>query len=126
MDRMTVREKYRTQGTYFFAIARNYEKAIDNYEQLVKAYPTDSSGLNNLAVAYFMVLRFPDALEAGRRTLAVYPKNVLFRNNSALYAMYASDFETALKESEPLLRDPGAKPIFQNLPATGDRRHDQG
>ena len=44
MDRMTEREKYRTQGTYFFAIARNYEKAIDNYETLIKQYPTDSSG----------------------------------------------------------------------------------
>jgi hypothetical protein len=37
MDRMTEREKYRTQGTYFFAIARNYEKAIENYEALIKA-----------------------------------------------------------------------------------------
>jgi eukaryotic-like serine/threonine-protein kinase len=113
MDRMTDREKFRTQGTYFFAIARNYEKAIDNYETLVKAYPTDSSGLNNLAVAYFMVLNFPKALEAGRKTLAVYPRNVLFRNNYALYAMYAGDFETALKESEPLLRDPGPNPFFK-------------
>ena len=31
MDRMTLREKYRTQGGYFFAVARNYEKAIDTY-----------------------------------------------------------------------------------------------
>jgi tetratricopeptide (TPR) repeat protein len=110
---MTERERYRTQGTYFFAVARNYEKAIDNYETLIKQYPTDSSGLNNLAVSYFMVLNFPKALEAGRRTLELYPKNVLFRNNYALYAMYASDFATATGVSEPLLKEPGPNPFFK-------------
>jgi serine/threonine protein kinase/tetratricopeptide (TPR) repeat protein len=113
MDRMTEREKYRTQGTYFFAVARNYEKAIDNYVTLTKAYPTDSSGLNNLAIAYFMVLDFPKALEAGRRVLELYPKNVLFRNNYALYAMYAGDFAAATRESEPLLKEPGPNPFFK-------------
>jgi tetratricopeptide (TPR) repeat protein len=113
MDRMTEREKYRTQGTYFFAVARNYVKAIENYEMLIKQYPTDSSGLNNLAVAYFLVLDFPKALEAGRRVVELYPKNVLFRNNYALYAMYAGDFATATRESEPLLKDPGPNPFFK-------------
>ena len=110
MDRMTEREKYRTQGTYFFAVARNYEKAIENYEKLTELYPTDSSGLNNLGVAYFLVLNFPKALEAGRRALELYPKNVLFRSNYALYAMYAGDFAAATRESEPLLKDPGRIP----------------
>ena len=119
MDRMTTREKYRTQGTYFFAVARNYEKAIDNYEMLLKDYPTDSSGLNNLAVAYFLTLNFPKAKEAGKRTLDLYPRNVLFRNNYALYAMYAGDFEAARKESAPLLRDPGENPFYKiYLPPT--------
>ena len=113
MDRMTEREKYRTQGTYFFAVARNYEQAIDNYETLIKHYPTDSSGLNNLAIAYFMVLNFPKAQEMGKRVLQLYPKNVLFRNNLALYAMYAGDFATATRESEPLLKDPGDHPFFK-------------
>ena len=113
MDRMTERERYRTQGTYFFAVARNYEKAIDNYEALIKEYPTDSSGLNNLAVAYFLVLNFPKAQEMGKRVLQLYPKNVIFRSNLALYAMYAGDFTTAARESEPLLKEPGEHPFFK-------------
>ena len=113
MDQMTEREKYRTQGTYFLGVARNYEKAIDTYETLTKQYPTDSSGLNNLAIAYFMVLNFPKALENGRRVLDLYPKSVLFRNNYALYAMYAGDFATATRESEPLLKAPGPHPFFK-------------
>ena len=113
MERMTERERLRTQGTYFFAVARNYEKAIDNYESLIKAYPTDSAGLNNLAIAYFMVLNFPKAQEMGKRALQLYPKNVLVRNNLALYAMYAGDFATATRESEPLLKDPGERPFYK-------------
>ena len=52
IDRMTEREKYRTLGTYYLDIARNYEKAIENYETLVKLYPADDGGHGNLALAY--------------------------------------------------------------------------
>ena len=58
----------------------------------------------------------------GKRVLQLYPKNVLFRNNFALYAMYAGDFATATRESEPLLKDPGDASLLQNLPAAGHRR----
>ena len=37
LDRMTEREKYRTLGTYYLDIVRNYEKAIENFETLVQA-----------------------------------------------------------------------------------------
>jgi tetratricopeptide (TPR) repeat protein len=60
-----------------------------------------------------MVLNFPKAQEMGKRVLQLYPKNVLFRNNLALYAMYAGDFATATRESEPLLKDPGDHPFFK-------------
>ena len=32
LDRMSEREKYRTLGTYYLDIVRNYEKAIENFE----------------------------------------------------------------------------------------------
>ncbi len=103
VDRMTEREKYRTLGTYYLAVAKNYDKAIENYATLVRLYPTDQSGHNNLGYAYFMVLNFGQALEEGRRAVEIYPKNVLFRNNYALYAMYAGDFATAEKEARTLV-----------------------
>ena len=52
VDRMTEREKYRTLGTYYMSVARNYEKAIENYETLVKLFPADDGGHWNLGLAY--------------------------------------------------------------------------
>ena len=104
LDRMTERERYRTLGLYYSYVSVNYEKAIDNFNQLVKLYPADSAAHNNLAVAYFMTLNFPAALAAGKRVLDIYPEDVQFRANYALYAMYASDFKTAVEEAGKVLK----------------------
>ena len=120
MDRMTDREKYRTLGAYFMNVARNYDKAIENYRQLVAQYPADLAGRNNLALAYFYTLDFPRALEEGRRAIDIYPKTPKFRANYALYAMYAGDFATAVESAEQVLRtDPAVR---RRLPAPRDGR----
>jgi len=105
LDGMTEREKYRTLGGYYMSVAGNYDKAIENYGELVKRFPADGAGYNNLAVAYFMTLRFDQAREAGRRVMEIYPKKSLYRANFALYAMYAGDFETAMDQARKLLQD---------------------
>ena len=73
-DRMTEREKLRTFGGYYIAIARNTDKAIETYEQLVAKYPADSAGYNNLAIAYFNTLNFAKAPEYGRKAIDIYPR----------------------------------------------------
>ncbi|HKW02872.1 MAG TPA: serine/threonine-protein kinase [Vicinamibacterales bacterium] len=108
MSRMTDREKYRTLGGYNLAFAGNYEQAIANYSTLVNLYPSDFAGLNNLAFAYFNVLNFPKALEIGKKAVDLYPGNTIIGNNYALYAMYASEFDTAAEQSQKLVAaDPG-------------------
>ena len=105
MDRMTERERYRTLGTYYLAIARNFDQAIDNYVKLLERYPADRSAHNNLAIAYFNKLNFPKALEEGRKALDIYKGSLKFRNNYVLYAMYAGDFATAETGARQLLRE---------------------
>jgi tetratricopeptide (TPR) repeat protein len=105
IDRMTPREKLRTNGTYLVGTARNYAAGIDIYEKLVEEYPSDSAGYNNLAVAYFYTLNFPKALEAGKRAIEIYPKSFKYRANYALYAMYASDFKTAAETAQQLIKE---------------------
>ena len=100
MERMTEREKYRTLGSYYLGPGANDEQAIENYTHLVEMYPSDGPGLNNLAVAYFRVLDFKRAAEQGQKAAAVYPKSLNYRTNVALYAMYASDFTTAVNEAK--------------------------
>ena len=105
VDNMTERERYRTLGTYFLQVEHNTEKAIENYEKLVRLYPADLAGHNNLAVAYFTTLRFSDALKEGRRAIEVLPKSLKYRANFALYAMYASDFKNAADSARTILKE---------------------
>ncbi len=104
-DRMTEREKLRTSGGYYLGIARNIDKAIETYEQLVAKYPADSAGYNNLAIAHFSLLNFAKALEYGRKAIEIYPKTYKYRSNYALYAMYAGDFKTAAETAQPLIKE---------------------
>ena len=102
IDRMTDREKFRTRGGYYAAIGDN-DKAMEQYEALVKQFPADSNALSNLAVVSANKLDMKRALELGRKASAIYPNNVLRRNNVALFALYAGDFETAEKEAKDVL-----------------------
>jgi tetratricopeptide (TPR) repeat protein len=104
LDRMTERERYRTLGLYYSVVSLNYDKAIENYTQLVKLYPADGAAHNNLAISYFMTLNFQQALVEGKRVLDVYPEDIQFRANYALYAMYASDMQTAVEEAGKVVK----------------------
>ena len=95
MDSMTDRERFRTLGLYYMAVSRNYPKAIESYSALVEKYPADGAGHNNLAVAYFATLNFERALAEGQSVLEIYPKNLFYQQNFALYAMYAGKFDAA-------------------------------
>ena len=103
MDRMTDRERYRTLGTYYFGVTRNYELAVETYEALLQRYPFDGAGLTNLGLAYFETLNLPKAIEQGRRAVQVYPKNTLSRQNLALFLMYGGQFDAAVQEAKQVI-----------------------
>lgn len=99
IDRMTAREKFRTRGSYYL-FARKTPEAIKELTALVAAFPADSSGLANLALAYSQQRDMKQAMELGRKAAAIFPQNVGRRNNVALYAMYAGEFDAAIAESD--------------------------
>jgi tetratricopeptide (TPR) repeat protein len=102
LDRMTDREKYRTRGGYYL-VTRNSQKGLEEMEALVRAFPSDSAGVANLALAYFYRRDMNKALEYGRKSIEISPKNVPQRNNVGLYAMYAGDFQNAIDEQKRVL-----------------------
>ena len=102
VNRMTAREKFRTRGGYYLLI-RDLDKAREQFETLVKQFPADSTGLTNLAVVAAGQRDMSGAQEMGRRASAIYPNNVLRRNNVALFAMYAGDFGNAEKLATDVL-----------------------
>jgi len=103
IDRMTDREKYRTRATYYL-VTHNNPKAIEELNQLVKQYPADIAGLNNLALAYFYQRDMAKAVDASERPISLYPKNVLGRANAALFAMYAGNFDRARSQAQAVLQ----------------------
>jgi eukaryotic-like serine/threonine-protein kinase len=105
LDRMTERERYRTLGNYYSRVVRNPEKAIENFTRLLELYPADAAGHNNLAVAYFRNLNMAKALEYGGRVLKMYPRVQVYRDNYALYAMYAGDFERGAEEARRIVAE---------------------
>src|SRR3954470_24039402 len=102
IDRMTDREKFRTRGGYYAAIGDN-EKAREHYEALFKQYPADTNAQSNLAVVVANQRDMAHALDLGRKASALYPNNVLRRNNVALFAMYAGDFGVAENQAKDVL-----------------------
>ena len=96
---MTERERLRTLGLYYSLVTRNFAKAIETYETLVEKFPADDTAHNGLAVQYFYALDFDKAREQGSVMLDIYPNSVMGRSNYALYAMYSTDFETAVTEA---------------------------
>ena len=99
LERMTERERFRTRGAYYLTAGKS-EEALEEYSDLVKGYPGDTTALANLAFAYAQRRGFSSALEIGRRAADLYPSHVGRRNNVALYAMYAGQFDVAIAESD--------------------------
>ena len=116
LDRMTERERYRTLGLYYIRVSLNYDKAIENYAQLVEKFPADGAGHNNLSVLYFLTLQFDKAVAGSARLIEIYPNRTLYRSNHALNAMWAGDLETAVTAAESVIaEDPTAFKPFMVL-----------
>ncbi|HEX4782766.1 MAG TPA: protein kinase [Candidatus Sulfotelmatobacter sp.] len=102
IDRMTDREKYRTRGGYYLAVADG-DKAVEEFSALVKQYPADSMGLSALAHAYYLRHDMAKAVDASRRAVEIYPRNVVYRTNASLYALFAGDYDTSEREAKAVL-----------------------
>ena len=107
-ERMTEREKLRTFGAYYLLGVRNYEQAVQAYEELVERYPADDGGHGNLALARLNMGDVDGAVKEVKASLDIYPSNSLQRYNYAIYSMYAGDFDTAVSETSRLMKENAA------------------
>jgi tetratricopeptide (TPR) repeat protein len=103
MDSMTERERYRTLGLYYVAVAGDYPKAVESYQALVDKYPADNTGHNNMAISYYFMLDFKKAMEAAGKGLDIYPSNKTVISNYALFAMLAGEFDNGARHAAELL-----------------------
>jgi eukaryotic-like serine/threonine-protein kinase len=103
VDRMTERERYRIRGMYYVR-TENWQKCVEEYSELLKQYPADNIGQNNLAACYSAMHNMPRALDEARRAVELAPKDLMARNNFSLYACYTGDFQTCEREAREALR----------------------
>jgi tetratricopeptide (TPR) repeat protein/predicted Ser/Thr protein kinase len=102
VDRMTERERYHTRG-YYYLVAGNYPKCVEEYSTLVGQYPADRVGQSDLAWCYASLRNFPKAVEAARNAEKIAPKGALEHLNLAFFSSFAGDFQTGEREARSAL-----------------------
>ena len=103
LDRVTERERYRIRGLSF-VLTGDQRKCVEEYGELVKRYPSDTSAHNNLSVCARLLRDMPRAIEEMRSAVAILPKRARFRSNLALNAAYGGEFQTAEREAQETLK----------------------
>jgi tetratricopeptide (TPR) repeat protein len=100
IDRMTERERYRVRGLYY-SRAESWQRCVEEYTELVKKYPSDNIGHNNLANCYSQLRNWPKAIEEAREDVAIHPEAAGLAN-LALFSSYGGDSQSGEREARRL------------------------
>jgi tetratricopeptide (TPR) repeat protein len=111
LDGMTERERYTTRG-FYYRVTGDYQQCVKEYGELVTRYAADVVGHNQRALCLTQLRDMRGALYEMGQVVRLLPNRGIFRLNLALYANYASDFQTAEQEARAI-QDPSA---FPDLP----------
>ncbi len=83
-DRLTTRERYLTEGTYYMDVERDRGRAITAYENLLDLNPEDAWALNNLGVLTGAMGDAGRALDLYERSFDADPTNVIALGNQSV------------------------------------------
>jgi serine/threonine protein kinase/Tfp pilus assembly protein PilF len=61
-NRVSERERYYIQGNFYFFSEKTYDKALMTYRELLKLYPDDSTGNNNLGALNLILEEWDEAI----------------------------------------------------------------
>ncbi len=109
VDRMSERERFRIRGLYY-VYTGDLQKCVEEYSALVKAYPSDNLGHNNLSVCYADLHNYPKAIEELQAALQTTPNSAMYHLNISILSTYTSDFEKAEQEARVVLK---SNPSFE-------------
>jgi len=82
-DRVSDREKYIIQGTYYSRSEKTLDKAIEAYHKLLELYPEDVYGNSNLPGLYLRIGKNDKAIELSAKARRHFPNSVIVYCNSA-------------------------------------------
>jgi tetratricopeptide (TPR) repeat protein len=114
LDGMTEREVYTTRGMYY-RLTGDYQQCVKEHSELISRYEADVIGHNQLALCASQLRDLTRARDEMRKVVELLPKRTVFRDNLALYANYASDFEEGEKEARTVIETAEAPDPFAFL-----------
>ena len=81
-DRLTERERYLTEASYYWSVTGENERAITAYQNILDLDPNDTYALNNLAIQYGRLRDFERALELYNRAIEQDSTSSLHQQNA--------------------------------------------
>ncbi len=103
LDRMSDRERHRTQGAYQLFVKGDPDRAAEAFRALVARYPADGAGHEGLALAYALKRELAPAVAEARRAVEIVPRAAPQRSNLGFLALYSGDLASAIEEQRRAL-----------------------
>jgi eukaryotic-like serine/threonine-protein kinase len=114
-DRVSEREKFYIESTYYQFVPGDLEKAHQVYELWAQTYPRDSVPRNNLSVIYSQLGQYDKALAEIRELLRLDPASGLGYANLAGDYLVLNRLEEARATAEEALAKKLDSPILRNI-----------
>ena len=112
-NRLTERERYLVEASYYSDVTEDWEKAIEAYEAMLRLDPQDAQAMNNIGVNYYRQADFENALLWYQRAHEAAPELSLHAANVAITLANLGNLETAAARYAELDSFP-ANPLFEH------------
>jgi tetratricopeptide (TPR) repeat protein len=115
-DRLSERERYLVEASYHSELTRDWEKATEAYQAMLRLDPDDAQALNNIGANYYAQADYENALVWYRRAHAADPGVSLHLANVAITEANLGHFDSAAARYAELDSFP-PNPLFEEWEA---------
>ena len=117
-DRLSDREKYNIQGTYYIDSEKTYDKALKAFKELLALYPDDISGNNMMGVLHVRLGEREKAIEYYGNAIKAGTQDVVIYTNQANQYRALGMYDKAIEVCENYIENFGDRAaIRRNLTA---------
>lgn len=127
LKRVSDREKYLIQGTFYGESENTFQQSIEAYERLLKIYPDDCEGNEQLGLNYQFIERWDEAierLEINRKNNCLSAEGCIFLSYSYLARGESENALSVLDESADTFCDNALVRTFKSKIYLVDNRFD--